>query len=318
MKKKAGKGKGEKKTAERGKKAAHGGKKRVAVAKKPSKRETNDVWYAYGIVRAVFDPAQSPGGLDDTAVRVLKSGSLGALVSRLSGRGYAVDVVESNSGDVSWLSPRAMAHDRVLTWAQENGAVIPLPMFSLWASEDTLTKSLIEQTSRLTRVLESVAGADEFGLRIHRRDAVMLDAIDDLDSELAALRRESLAAPPGQRYLLERKLADRGKSAVRVASQRMAKKIFDELSGFARDARMLPLVPEPGRTSDVTLVLNAAFLVDRKRLDEFRAAVGAHVREYQPRGLVFDFTGPWPPYNFVAQGSDEAGGALQRRDSPRR
>jgi hypothetical protein len=63
-------------------------------------------------------------------------------------------------------------------------------------------------------------------------------------------------------------------------------------------------------------VLNAAFLVDRKRLDEFRAAVGSHVREYQPRGLAFDFTGPWPPYNFVEQAGDKSGsGALQRSDS---
>ena len=60
---------------------------------------------------------------------------------------------------------------------------------------------------------------------------------------------------------------------------------------------------------DATLVLNGAFLVDRNRLDAFRAAVGAHVRDYQPRGLAFDFTGPWPPYNFV---SAPGGAALQR------
>jgi gas vesicle protein GvpL/GvpF len=286
------------------KKAAKGGKKVAKSAKK------EDVWYAYGIVRVAFDPASAPGGLDDTLVRVLKSGRIGALVSQLPAQGYAPDVVEDNSGNVSWLSPRAMAHDRVLTWAQENGDVIPLPMFSLWASEAALTKSLTEQASRLTQVLERVSGADEFGLRVHRRDAVMLESIDDLDSEIAGLRREALAAPPGQRYLLERKLADKGKSAVRAASQRLATQIFDSLRTFARGALTRPLVPEPGKASEATLVLNAAFLVDRKRLDEFRAAVGSHVREYQPRGLAFDFTGPWPPYNFVGD-DNEKGGALR-------
>jgi hypothetical protein len=52
--------------------------------------------------------------------------------------------------------------------------------------------------------------------------------------------------------------------------------------------------------------LNGAFLVDGKRIDEFRSAVGALVRDYQPRGLSFDFTGPWPPYNFVGEGGSAA------------
>lgn len=291
----------------RAKKTAKSRRKTVQkAAKKTATAGKNDVWYVYGIVRDGFDPGRAPAGLDDTAVSVAKSGRVGALVSRLPGSGYSAKDVESSSGEVSWVSPRAMAHDRVLTWAQEHGGVIPLPMFSLWGSEDALARSLADQAADLTRVFERVSGADEFGLRVHRRDAVMLGAIDDLDPEIAALRREVRAASPGQRYLLERKLAEQGKSAVRAASQRMAKKIFDELRAFARDALSRPPVPDAGRVPDATIVLNAAFLVDRKRLDEFRAAVGSHVREYQPRGLAFDFTGPWPPYHFVAVGGGAA------------
>src|SRR5258707_675671 len=48
------------------KKAAQSGKKVAKSARK------EDVWYAYGIVRDAFDAARAPGGLDDTAVRVLK------------------------------------------------------------------------------------------------------------------------------------------------------------------------------------------------------------------------------------------------------
>jgi hypothetical protein len=310
-----------KKGATGGKKTAKGGKKTAKTATKTApktaaKKTTTggkDVWYVYGIVRESFDPVRAPAGLDDTPVRVAKSGRIGALVSRLPGSGYSAQDIESNSGEVAWVSPRAMAHDRVLTWAQEHGGVIPLPMFSLWGSEDALSRSLADQATELARVFERVSGADEFGLRVHRRDDVMIGAIDDLDPEIAALRREAQAAPAGQRYLLERKLAEQGKSAVRAASQRMAKKIFGDLRAFARDALSRPPVPEAGRVPDATLVLNAAFLVDRKRLDEFRAAVGAHVRDYQPRGLAFDFTGPWPPYNFVG----EDGGAVLRSGESR-
>jgi hypothetical protein len=260
--------------------------------------------YVYGIVRDAFDASRAPTGVDDARVEVVKGGSMAALVSRVSDTSYGPDAVEEKSGDVSWLSPRAMSHDRVLTWAQEHGGVIPFPMFSLWGSETALTRSLDERASSLKGVFTQVADADEFGLRVHRRDSAMLESIDKVDQQMAQLRREAGASTPGQRYLLERKLAEQGKQAVKAASQRMAKQVFDDLRAIARDSVALPLTPKAGEAvlPDVTLVLNGAFLVDRRRLEEFRHAVGAIVREFQPRGLSFDFTGPWPPYNFVSEG----------------
>ena len=260
------------------------------------------VLYAYGFVRGDFDVARAPSGLDDAPVELgPDKGDVRALVSRLPGAEYAADALERNSGDVAWLSPRAMAHDRVLTWAQEHGGVIPLPMFTLWGSDAALARAIGKRGAELKRVFKRVNGADEFGVRVHRREADMLKTIDDLDPDLAKLRAEAHAASPGQRYLLERKMADQSKLAVRAASQRLSRQVFDALKPIARQSIALPLVPEQGgRASEATLVLNGAFLVDRDRLDEFREALGTHVRAYQPRGLTFDFSGPWPPYNFVA------------------
>lgn len=271
---------------------------------------TNDVLYAYGFVRDGFDATRAPSGLGDAPVIVSRTGGggVGALVSRLPREAYAAAEVERHSGDVAWLSPRAMAHDRVLTWAQEHGGVIPLPMFSLWGSDEALSGALTSRAPGLLRVFERVAGADEFGVRVYRRDAAMLEGggLDELDPEIARLRLEANAAPPGQRYLIERKIADQAKHALRSASHRLAKQVFDDLRPLARDALARPLVPEAARATEATLVLNGAFLVDRTRLDEFRAAVGARVRQYQPRGLTFDFTGPWPPYNFVSEANESA------------
>jgi hypothetical protein len=265
----------------------------------PDVRRKTEVLYAYGFVRDGFNVSGAPGGLDDAPVVVAPGRQLGALISRLPAEQYAASAVEENTGDVAWLSPRAMAHDRVLTWAQERDGVIPLPMFSLWGSDAALARALATRGAELLRIFKKVESADEFGVRVYRRDDVLLQGIDDLDADIARLRQEANAAPPGQRYLLERKIADRGKQAVRAVSQRLAKQVFDDLAPLARNALSRPLVPESGRAPEATLVLNGAFLVDRARLSEFRNAVGEHVRALQPRGLTFDFTGPWPPYNFV-------------------
>lgn len=269
---------------------------------------TDFVIYAYGLVPRDYGSTRFPEGIDDAPVEVQRTAVAGALVSRLPASRYASHLIEDASGDVSWLSPRALAHDRVLTWAQEHGGVIPLPMFTLFGSGDALTRSLEERAQGIERVFRRVAGADEFGVRIHRRHDQMLAAIDRLDPELDGLRREAAGAPPGQRYLLERKIDERAKTSVRSVSQRLAREVYDGLRSIAREAIARPLTPDASRT-DVTLVLNGAFLVDRPKVDEFRAAVGARIRELEPNGLAFDFTGPWPPYNFVAEAMSARGDA---------
>jgi len=258
----------------------------------------NAVHYVYGIVRPGFDAARAPTGLDDSMIELVQSGKLGALVSRLDAATYGPAAIERSSAEVSWLSPRALAHDRVLTWAQEHGGVLPMPMFSLWGSDDALRRMLDDRQADFERIFSRVEGADEFGVRVHRRDEILATSLADLDEDTRTLQAEAAAASPGQRYLLERKLEDHMKLAVRTAAKRMAKQLFDDLAALSRDAVARPLVGDPS-TPDVTLVLNAAFLVDRTRLDAFRAAVGDRLRTLQPRGLTFDFTGPWPPYNFT-------------------
>jgi len=45
------------------------------------------------------------------------------------------------------------------------------------------------------------------------------------------------------------------------------------------------------------LILNATFLVDRDKMEEFSGAVGGLRDKYS--SLKVQYTGPWPPYNFV-------------------
>ena len=256
--------------------------------------------YAYGIVPPGFDAAGAPPGVEESTVFVIPAGPGAALVSRVPEAAFAPAIVEARAGDMKWVTPRAVAHDRVLTWAQERGGIIPMPMFSLWAEEATLRASLAERDAELRRTFEKVAGCDEYGLRVHRRDREMLEKAHELDPGIAALRGEAKAASPGQRYLLERKIGEQSRQAVRVASQRLAKEAYAALQPLARAAVVRPLTPSSASPEDATLVLNAAFLVDRARYDAFRAELTRHLRSAEAVGLAFDFTGPWPPYNFVA------------------
>src|SRR5438128_1492059 len=114
------------------------------------------IWYVYGIVLSNIPADAAPSGLDDAEVALECRGDVGALVSVLDGDTYAPSVLEQNSGDVEWLSPRAVAHDHVLTWASDQGAVIPLPMFSLFSSATAVQDMLRARAPQLSDALARV------------------------------------------------------------------------------------------------------------------------------------------------------------------
>ena len=262
---------------------------------------THSIWYVYGIVPEETPASSAPAGIDDAGVAIERHAGVGALVSMLDESAYAPEAVEANSGDVAWLSPRAVAHDRVLTWASDHGAVVPLPMFSLFSGGDAVHRMMSDRSRQLVSTLERVGRGREYALRVYRIDAELLAATASLSPRLAEMASTAAAASPGQRYLLERKLDGERKTEMRAVTQRLVEEIVDELSPLAVLAARSP-IPKAADTDVAargTMVLNAAFLVADSSLEQFQKTLTTLVERHGPHGLRFDFTGPWPPYHFV-------------------
>jgi hypothetical protein len=268
------------------------------------------LWYVYGIVPAQDTPASPPLGLDDATVSVERGedANVAALVSVLTGPEYAPDALEAKSGEVDWLSPRAVAHDRVLTWASDRGAVVPLPMFSVFSGRDAVRGMLRDRGAQLSATLARVSSGREYALRVYRVDAELMGVVADLSPRLGALAATAAAASPGQRYLLERKLDAEKKSEIRGVTHQIVDDIVGRLTSHARQVvrSPIPRVSDAGETRETrgTMVLNAAFLVAPDQLEAFQRTLTALVTERGAQGFRFDFTGPWPPYHFVGESSD--------------
>lgn len=262
------------------------------------------LWYVYGIVPPTLDPERAPEGVGDAPVTIEAENGLAALVSVLPAAEYGPVPLERNSGDVEWLGPRAVAHDRVLSWASDHAAVVPLPMFSLFSSRDAVHAMLRERAPQLSSALARAATGREYALRVYRVDAELLAVVDRLSERLAELRRSADAAPPGQRYLLERKLDAERKAELRTVAQRIAGEIFDALAASALDALRSPIPQGVATDAPGTMILNGAFLVAPEGFVAFQHALSELVAAHDPSGFRFDFTGPWPPYHFVRETAD--------------
>lgn len=266
------------------------------------------LWYVYGIVSANMASSSLPGGLDDAEVFVERDAGVAALVSPLDASAYAPDAIERNSADVEWLSPRAMAHDRVLTWASDHGAVVPLPMFSLFSGPDAVRSMLRDRSPQLAATLERVGRGREYALRVYRVDAELLAVIATLSPRLEELASSAASASPGQRYLLERKLEGQKRAELRGMAQEIVNEIVAELSPHAIATVRSP-IPRVTDAEELagrgTMVLNAAFLVAPDHLETFQKTLTTMIDRRGAQGFRFDFTGPWPPYHFSNEAADD-------------
>ncbi len=220
---------------------------------------------------------------------------IAALVTAVDAEQYSGDAPSERMGEPEWLTPRAVTHDAVVTWAADRGAVVPFSMWVMFSDEHAVATMLDDRHDEFREMLDRVSGARELCVRIAADQAALVNAAEQMDDRLVDLEREADAASPGQAYLLRRKLAELRKSATRDVASRIADHAHSVLSDRSREsmARDSSASNEPG------VLLDAAYLVDNERYDSFRSALTELMATYGPAGFRFDFTGPWPPYHFV-------------------
>lgn len=259
------------------------------------------VCYVYGVVGSSVETATAPKGIDGGAVTLIPNGDVSALATLVSAEDYAPDKVEALTADVDWVSQRAMAHDRVLTWASDTSAVIPFPMWTLFRDAKGVKAMLSKRRSELAQTFKRIADGREFIVRVYVQPSVLKDHLAEHNAELTALEAEAAKASPGQKYLLERKMENLRRDAGRDVISRVANEIHDALRAPAMETVREQPVNSGAPREQGRAILNASFLVAPPRVVEFQRALTGMVNKYEPSGFKFDFTGPWPPYHFVGE-----------------
>jgi hypothetical protein len=257
--------------------------------------------YVYGVMRSSADTTTAPAGIDGGAVSLIPNAGVAALATSVSAADYAPDRVEALTADVDWVSARAIAHDRVLTWASDNGAVIPFPMWTLFRDGKAVKGMLSKRMAELERTFARIGDGREFIVRIYVQPGVLKDHLPEHNSELIRLEGEAARASPGQRYLLQRKIENLRRDAGRDVTARVAAEIHDALREVSLESIREQPVNSGAPREQGRAILNASFLVSPSRLVEFQRILTGMVNRYEPSGFKFDFTGPWPAYHFVGE-----------------
>jgi hypothetical protein len=243
--------------------------------------------YMYAITRSApsIDLAEVRG-VADAAARVVGADDLACIVSTVDLDEFGEGALRANLEDLGWLEKIARQHDSVVQFVARQATTVPLRLVTI-CRDDASAVARVQQLGDSAReVLATLDGREEWGVKFF-----------DVPGEPA---REPVRHASGTAYLQQRReqLAARTQSAESAA--RDADAVYEQLSQLAVDARRHR--PQDPQLTGIAapMVLNAAFLVDRRRVPAFRAEV-AELAAQRPTGAIA-VTGPWPPYSFVTLG----------------
>ena len=202
---------------------------------------------------------------------------------------YGEEPIAAGLRDLDWVSQCAMGHEAVVESVLGKGTVVPMKLFTLFKNDASALAKLARDRTRIDRALRRLRGCDEWGVRL-RADEKQL---------VAAAAGPPAKTPPqtGTAFLTRKKSLRDAAVKVRKSAREQADDLHDALAKAARDARKK--TPEDNPLGGARLLLDGAYLVDRKGADKFRALAERWRKELGP-GYELDLSGPWPAYHFIA------------------
>jgi hypothetical protein len=235
---------------------------------------------------------------DDSKLEWVVRDDLAALSSRVPLASYSEESLAEHLSDASWTAVRAMRHETIAEYVSRRAAIVPLRFGTIYLERAGIEQMLSEKGSELRQILERLRGREEWGVNVFCDQSVLLSSITSVSPVLRDLAERAAQAPPGQSYLMQKKIDTLRVDEARAALNRVVEEIEKALREQSNDAKRLRVLKVEA-TEHGELKAKFAFLVTRSEFAAFRDAAERLAQEHQAAGVRLELTGPWPAYNFT-------------------
>jgi hypothetical protein len=251
--------------------------------------------YVYGVA-TVSAAKLGPIGIEGSEVYTIPYKELCAIVHNCPAEPY-----QSNDEEIvkSWVK----AHQNVLDKAKERfGTVIPLGLDTILKPKDNVISPdqvvrdwLREDYGRLCALMGKIEGRDEYGVQVLYELAVVSRQVSEKNQEVSRIKEEMASKSPGMAYIYKQKL----EKALKAEMERLADEWFkDFYSRIKRYCDDIMVEKAKKMERNKVMLLNLSCLVAREKVEK----LGEELEKiHGQEGFSVRFTGPWPPYSFVAK-----------------
>jgi hypothetical protein len=252
--------------------------------------------YVYGVAVGDKEVRLGPIGIEGNEVYTIPYGGISAIVHDCSAEPY-------QSADSEVVKNWVRVHQSVLDAASgQLGIMIPLGFDTILQPKDDATSPdqivrdwLRSDYERLHRVMEKIEGKDEYGVQVSYEPMLIIRQISEHSEEIGNINREMATKSPGMTYMYKQRL----ERAVKAEAERLADEWFNDF--YARIKKHTDdIVVEKTRKLNAgrVMLLNLSCLIAKERVD----SLGKELEKINNMdGFSVHFSGPWPPYSFVAK-----------------
>ena len=234
--------------------------------------------YLYGIT-AADGRVCAMDGVGGAVVETIVEGRLAAVVSQV------------RVGKVRPQRANLAAHHRILRDLAEGRPILPVVFGTISDNEEELRHILHQNQDALVGSLARVRGRVEMGLKVYWDLPNVFEYFVATNQELEAMRNRLFR--PGRTPTVEEKveLGELFVSALQRARQRHTRRVQDALAPCCVEVRTIDVGEE-------RMILKLACLVDKDRQQQWEEGVRQAAQLFDDH-YRFDYSGPWPPYNFA-------------------
>jgi hypothetical protein len=231
--------------------------------------------YLYGIVESRGNESFGNMGIGNSQVYTVQYEDVGAVVSDIP-KDYEISVQE------------ALTHEKVLRKVMETHAVIPVSFGAVAKNESEILNILKRARMMLKNILERIRDKVQVNVKISWGKGILADILKE-DEEIRILSAE--LKQKNDDHALRIELGRRIKSALDKRGNTYLKEIHSVLGE-------LSCAFKENKITDQDTIMNASFLINRKREQEFYKKIEELERKHHEKLKVLA-VGPLPPYNFT-------------------
>lgn len=263
-----------------------------------------NVIYVYAVAQAPLgrQPA-SPrfeGIVSDAPVQPLVHGNLLAFVSAVPTAQFGASEFRSALNDTEWLKERILAHEKVIEELRSGYDVVPFRFGTIYVDSSHVAGMLALHCAALCQALERIEGASEWGVKLYCDADDLRRRVETESHTIRRLHGMLVQASPGARFFLQKKYAKALDSEAAATIASCVERIGGRLADCARESTKIEVQPPAVHGRSAAMVMNAAYLVAKGSLAQFRRTIAALQDEFAVHGFDHELTGPWPPYHFVS------------------
>ena len=241
-------------------------------------------------------------GIEDEPVSLVtaQSAPVGALVHR---REEPFD-----STDLTKLRDWLLAHQQVVDAAGDRfGTPLPVRFDTIIEGDDGDVATWLDgHATQITDAFDDLSGCWEYRVTLSWDSAAFETEQQTLDPELSDIQRRTEQSGDGTRFLLEKQFDQRLRELRRQRETALAERLVDRLEPHSERLTERPVQSDAAASLGIELDSDAVTQVALLAPPAAESALGSTLDEItETPGVDVRFTGPWPPYTFAPQISDD-------------